>query len=832
LSYPGSPPATPPTPPAPTRRGRIPVWLPIAAGVAVVAVAVAVVVTVRDRGTRAATTTTTPVVTTTTTGSTTSTTTTSTTTTSTTLPNLEAGGSWTVLVYGLGDNNLEPNLLIDMEEMAAVPAAALEFVVLADRTPDYTDRELPGIGDWDTAKLISITPGTFVEHDDLGELNLGDPQVLADFVARGIRDFPADHYALILWNHGSIAGVGSDESHGDGLTVPEVAAGLRAGLAATGLDRIDLIGFDACLMGAFEVAAAVTGLADYMVASEEVEPLDGWDYAAFGLLAADPDGVTARSLGEEIVARYMATSGQDDPTLTLSLLDLSPMPELVAALDTLRGAVAPEMAAMAPAIGRGRSSAPSFGGSPLPEEDFYMVDLGDLLTRWSSHDAPLGDAAAAALAVFDRVVIASQAGPARAGATGLAVYFPPFADYYAESWYRTTQAPVWPDFLDSYYAAGQEIPPEAQPSFAPVDNEAASFFNDFGLNVQAIFDDGSVDNIVAAFLYTGVVGDDGTVTFIGEDQGLFAGNQAVASNSLTRLVLDDGQDQAYAFQDISFSEDFNLITLDVPLAYYPPGVPPGGSDYRDITLKLTYDVAADRFSEGFYATDQFGTISQFAADPEGLLVPWMLTWRPDGTIEWVQTSDVGLWADLPSLLYDFEKLPVGTELYAELYVYDFGGNSDYAAVRTQVPAAEAPWASCANPAWGYEVSYPGGWFVWDSPDPGLDCAYFDPASMEGLTEAQAFDQAALTVEVYQGDALVEAISFLQVGSVTVEEAAVGGRPATLYESAPGEWGFRAFVVPLGPGPGDPALVVAAWGSVGPSLTELADRVAREMVIGG
>ena len=349
------------------------------------------------------------------------------------------------------------------------------------------------------------------------------------------------------------------------------------------------------------------------------------------------------------------------------------------------------------------------------------------------------------------------------------------------------------------------------------------------MNVEAAFDAGAVDNIVEAVLYTGVTDDDGTVTFIGEDQGLYAGTQAVAANDLTRLVLDDGQDQAYAYQDISFSEDLNLFMLDVPLAYYAPGVDAGSSDYLDITLKLTYDATTEEFTEGFYAADEFGTVSEFTADPEGLIVPWMLVWRPDGTIEWVQTSDVGLWADLPNLLYDFEKLPAGTELYAELYVFDFGGNSDFAAVETQVPAGEADWASCANTAWDFEVSYPADWFVWDSPTADLECAYFDPATMEGLSAEEAFSQAALTVEVYDAATAAEALDFLNTNSVLVEDATVAGLPATRYESATGEWGFRAYVVPLD---GGLTMVIAAWGDVNETLQARADRVAASLIIGG
>ncbi|MBP1632504.1 MAG: Clostripain, partial [Acidobacteria bacterium] len=487
MSYPSDPSSAPPSLPPASRAGsRVPLWLPIAAGIAVVAVATLVVVMLAGDNTKSATTTSTVVAGSTTTTTAPTTTTTAPTTTTTT-SGQAAGGSWTVLVYGLGDNNLEADLLDDLDEMAAVPAGALEFVALVDRTPDYTDQAVTGIGDWDGAKVIAITPGTFTEEADLGELDLGDPQVLTDFVTRGIQDHPADHYALILWDHGSIAGVGSDESSGDGLDVPEIAAAVRAGLDAAGTARLDLLGFDACLMGAFEVASAMPGLAEYMVASEEVEPNDGWDYGAFDLIAAQPDTVTARSLGEEVVSRYIATSGPSDPTVTMSLLDLTAVPDLVAALDGLNGAVAPQMATFAPEIGRGRNNAPSFGGSPVPEEDFYMVDLGDLLRRLGNQEPPLGDAATAALEVFDRVVVSSAAGEAASAATGMAIHFPPYSDYYYENWYRAIEAPVWPDFLDAYYSAGAEIPADKRPSFAPIDNQASFYFDEYGLSVEATF---------------------------------------------------------------------------------------------------------------------------------------------------------------------------------------------------------------------------------------------------------------------------------------------------------------------------------------------------------
>ena len=735
-----------------------------------------------------------------------------------------------MLVYGLADNNLEANLLTDLHEMASVPEADLTFVVLADRTPDYTDEELPGIGNWDTAKLLTVGPGLFTEVADLGELNMGDPAVLADFVGRAIPRYPADHYALILWNHGSIAGVGADDSHNDGLTVPEIVSGIRDGLAAAEVDRLDLLGFDACLMGAYEVAAALADFADYLIASEEVEPLDGWDYAAFDLLAAEPETATARRLGEEIVHRYVAASGPANPTVTLSLVDLSLAAELVTALDGLRAAAAPDMATLAPTIGRTRAAAPSFGSSPFPEEDFYMVDVGVFLQNLAEAGAPsLSDSAGDALAVYEEMIIASAAGEAATAATGLAIHFPPYPEYYYETWYLGTQAPVWPDFLAAYYTAGQEIPSDKRPSFAPIANQASHYFDEYGLSVEATFDAGAVENVVEAILYTGVVGDDGTITFIGEDQGLYQGTQAFGSNDLTVLLLDDGEDQALAYQDISFSEDLTIFVLDIPLAYYPPGT---DTAYQDIILHLTYNANTGEFTEGFYLVNEFGTIGQFETDPTGLIVPWMLEWRPDGTFEWVLTSDVGLWADLPNLLYDFQPLDPGTPLYAELWVFDFGGNYDYASVETVIPAGEAAWASCTNDTWGFQISYPGEWQVWPPTSPDLACAYFDPASLTGLTADEAFGQAALTAEVYQGGDLADTLDFFEAQSSTREWVTVAAGEVLAFESARGEFGYRAYVIWLGPDPGDPALVVAAWGWVDDGLAARAERAAQSVVLFG
>ena len=65
-------------------------------------------------------------------------------------------------------------------------------------------------GNWETTRRYYITydqtyPSTITSTpvEDLGELNMGDPQTLYDFIYWSMTNYPADKYFLILWDHGS-----------------------------------------------------------------------------------------------------------------------------------------------------------------------------------------------------------------------------------------------------------------------------------------------------------------------------------------------------------------------------------------------------------------------------------------------------------------------------------------------------------------------------------------------------------------------------------------------------------------------------------------------------
>jgi hypothetical protein len=131
---------------------------------------------------------------------------------------------------------------------------------------------------------------------------------MVDYVKWAKENYPAQKYVLVVWNHGSgwskdmtfeaAKGISYDDETGHHITTPE----LRQALAAAG--QIDILSMDACLMQMVEVAYEVKGLTDYVVASEETEPGDGYTYDTFlGPLAGNP-GMDAAALSKAMVDAY------------------------------------------------------------------------------------------------------------------------------------------------------------------------------------------------------------------------------------------------------------------------------------------------------------------------------------------------------------------------------------------------------------------------------------------------------------------------------------------------------------------------------------------------
>lgn len=110
--------------------------------------------------------------------------------------------------------------------------------------------------------------------------SMGLSTTLQSFVEYGFENYDAEKTALILWNHGgAMQGVCFDEKkNNDGLTTSEVATAVKGAIKNKNASKLEWIGYDACLMGVQDIAGINSEYANYMVAAQESEQGEGWDY--------------------------------------------------------------------------------------------------------------------------------------------------------------------------------------------------------------------------------------------------------------------------------------------------------------------------------------------------------------------------------------------------------------------------------------------------------------------------------------------------------------------------------------------------------------------------
>ena len=258
--------------------------------------------------------------------------------------------------------------------------------------------------------------------------NMGDAQTLYEFLAFANENYPADKVAVTFWNHGggSVGGAAFDELYGlDSLDLAEMYQAFDAVWPADAEHpALELVGFDTCLMATVDVASTFQNFAKYLVASEEVEPGNGWLYSGWlGALAENTD-MDGAALGTAICDTYYQgceAVGTQDQT-TLSVTDLSRLEPLLEAYESF-GQEALAAAAEDPGffaeLGRAAARSENYGGNTREQGYTNMVDLGHLArqTAWM-----LPSAQRVCDALTD-CVIYQVGGPYRAEATGLSCYY-------------------------------------------------------------------------------------------------------------------------------------------------------------------------------------------------------------------------------------------------------------------------------------------------------------------------------------------------------------------------------------------------------------------------
>jgi len=301
---------------------------------------------------------------------------------------------------------------------------------------------------WTEPKYYTLRGESLVPKDvgDLGT-NMGESETLRRFITYSTENYPAENYALILWDHGGgpLEGLCYDElNEPDRLSLTELEAALSAS-PCNASNPLAWIGFDACLMGSLETASICAPYAEYMIASEETEPARGWDYSFLGEMG---DGVSGADTGRLIVDSFVDME-DTDLMYTLSCIDLKQVPGLRRHMDEMFTALNAQMTKDTfSSISNSRRTALSFGSATL-YSNYDLVDLFQLSQQFSEYVRSESEQLQDAL----QTAIYSKSN--RAHAKGLSLYAPYYnKEYFQDGWqdsYRELMpSGGYTDYLENY----------------------------------------------------------------------------------------------------------------------------------------------------------------------------------------------------------------------------------------------------------------------------------------------------------------------------------------------------------------------------------------------
>lgn len=168
-----------------------------------------------------------------------------------------------------------------------------------------------------------ITGKEISKVTELPKRDMGRADTLTDFVNFATQSYPAKHYGLIFWNHGSgsIKGFGSDENFKHStLQLSEI----KHGLDTTDFkQKFDFVAMDACLLGNLELVSTLENKANYLIASEDLEPQEGFDYHWLENLSSIDATDNGKLIGDSILSSYQNFYASRKQNVTLSLIDLT-----------------------------------------------------------------------------------------------------------------------------------------------------------------------------------------------------------------------------------------------------------------------------------------------------------------------------------------------------------------------------------------------------------------------------------------------------------------------------------------------------------------------------
>lgn len=399
---------------------------------------------------------------------------------------------FTFAIHMAADNNLYTAGLDDINEMEAGLPDNVNVIILFDGANQ---------GDSKIYKVKKDSKGydrNIVSEvlDDNGavipaskEIDSGDPVVFAKFVDWVTKNYPADINMVSIWNHGSgifraktgineknypLNGSGivqnpmkesgtfsttsvintnsfaSDDNGGE-MQLKDLKPALDSAVRNLGR-KLDIFGFDTCLMGYVETAYQMKDQVNYLVASEELEPGDGWDYNGF--LTAVARSSTAKDIASNLVdsfgKSYRPGGTQSGRDITLTATDINQLANgLVPALNDYASELKGNIASVKQTVSKVRNSTQTFYNRD-------SADLGHFLSLMAKESVGRSPALNKVANEYKKTIVnETHYGSSVANASGLQIYFPSSSMSYNSRYdsvsdLRFAENKEWGSFLKAF----------------------------------------------------------------------------------------------------------------------------------------------------------------------------------------------------------------------------------------------------------------------------------------------------------------------------------------------------------------------------------------------
>lgn len=415
---------------------------------------------------------------------------------------------WTLIVYVAADNDLRGFAARNIKQMAAIGSNSDLNICVELHIRISGNKKISRRYYIEQNKIVHVN----ADDPNTQKMDSGDPKTLVKCCGWAIQNYPAEHYAIVLWNHGtgvidptsgriinaselftfnaiknkfeldrSIGfldflnsaqcagqrGICWDDTTGNYLNNQKLDAAL-AEICSKYLPgkKIDLLGFDACLMAMLEVSNIVKKYAHILVSSQEVELGTGWNYQQV-LQIFEQETPDKEAFARHIVNAYQKTYAKITDDFTLSAINLDQINDLeenISFISTLltecmrkqKNNTARRMVVAS----RDRGVCTHFNEpSYIDMHHFYSNLQANLATLALTNDqesdamkSMLNNALMQGCSLIKQIAFANTVGKNLSRAQGISIYFPENRVHY--SYRKTTFAAQneWPTFLTHYLA--------------------------------------------------------------------------------------------------------------------------------------------------------------------------------------------------------------------------------------------------------------------------------------------------------------------------------------------------------------------------------------------